>query len=156
MPDFKPKSVILCHGVLTEGALAKIKAKGDHLVLCEGRPTLRAATHNSRYFLSRKIKPIVITDNMAGYFFYKGLVKEVLLACQYVDKTGALCDMGALILAVLAKTHKVPLRLLDGEHKKHFLGNPTDLLTLKGLPVAPRDTHAYSPLVEWVPAKYLK
>ncbi len=156
MLDFKEKSIILVQGVLTPGALAKIKAKGSHVVICEGRPSLRAAEHNSRYFLAKKMKPIIICDNMAGYLFFKGFVKEVVIACQYADGTGILCDTGGLILAVLAKKHKVALRLLEAEHKKHFLGNPKDLLTLKGFPTASKETNAYVPLVEWVPAKYLK
>ncbi len=154
---FKEKTVILLQGVLTQGALTKVKPKGgSRVVICEGRPTLRAAEHNGRYFLDKKIKPVIICDNMAGFLFFKDYVKEVVLACQYADNTGALCDIGALILAVLAKKHKVLLRLLDGEHKKHFLGNPKDLLVLKGLPTASDKTYAYVPLVEWVPAKYLK
>ena len=156
MLDFKEKSIILIQGVLTDGALATIKANKNHLVICEGRPSLRAAEHNSRFFLSKKIKPIVICDNMAGFLFFKGYVKEVVLACQYADKTGALCDTGALILSVLAKKHKIPLRLLEGEHKKHFLGTPKDLLTIKGADIASANTHTYVPLVEWVPVKYLK
>ena len=157
MLDFKPKSIVLVQGVQSHGSLAKIKTKGGtHVVICEGRPTLRAGEHNSRYFLSKKVKPVIICDNMAGFLFFKGYVKEVVLACQYADKAGALCDTGALILAVLAKKHKIALRLSEGEHKKHFLGNPKDLLTLKGFPTAPKDTLAYAPSVEWVPAKYLK
>ena len=154
MITFK-KPVILIHGVLTNGALAKIKAK-DNIVISEGRPSLRAAEHNSRFFTEKRKQPIIICDNMAGYLFYKGLVKDVVLACQYADKTGALCDIGALILAVLAKKHKVNLRLLEAEHKKHFLGNPKDLLNIKGVAIAAVGTNAYAPLVEWVPGKYLK
>ena len=156
MLDFKEKSIILVQGVLSHGALAKIKYKGSRVVLCEGRPTLRAAEHNSRYFLDKKVTPIVICDNMAGFLFFKNYVREVVVACQYADSTGALCDTGALILAVLAKKHKVAMRLLDGEHKKHFLGNPKDLLTLKGIPTAPAKTQAYAPSVDWIPVKYLK
>lgn len=157
MLEFKDKSIVLLHGVFTQGALAKIKHKGGaRIVISEGRPTLRAGEHNSRYFLSKRLKPIIICDNMAGSLFYNGYVKEVVLACQYADNTGALCDMGGLILAVLAKKHKIAIRLLEGEHKKHFLGNPKDLLSLKGSPTAPASTHAYAPLVEWIPVKYLK
>ena len=157
MPDFKPNSIYLIHGVLTSGALAKIKTKGGvHVVISEGRPSLRAGEHNSRFFLSKKVKPFIICDNMAGFLFFKGFVKEVILACQYADKTGALCDTGALVLAVLAKKHKVGIRLLEAEHKKHFLGSPKDLLSLKGMATALAGTQAYAPLVEWVPVKYLK
>lgn len=157
MLDFKPNSVVLLQGVLSHGAMAKIKTKGGvHVVISEGRPNLRAAEHNSRYFLDKKVKPIIICDNMAGSMFFNGLVKEVVIACQYADKSGALCETGALILAVLARKHKVAIRLAEGEHKKHYLGNPKDLLTLKGIPTAPAKTKGFTPTVEWVPAKYLK
>ncbi|MBI3314703.1 MAG: hypothetical protein HYZ86_02000 [Candidatus Omnitrophica bacterium] len=155
MLDFKKNSICLIQGVLTNGSLAKIKAK-DGIVICEGRPSLRAGEHNSRFFLDKKRQPIIICDNMAGYLFYKNLVKEVVLACQYADKTGALCDTGALILAVLAKKHNIAVRLLEAEHKKHFLGTSKDLLGLKGMATAPSGTNTYVPLVEWVPKKYLK
>ncbi len=79
-----------------------------------------------------------------------------MLGCLHVDKTGALCDTGALILAVLAKKHKVAIRLVEAEHKKHFLGAPKELLAIKNIPTASSTTHAYVPLVEWVPVKYLK
>ncbi len=157
MLEFKDNSVVLLQGVLSHGALAKIKTKGGvHVVISEGRPTLRAGEHNSRYFLDKKVKPVIICDNMAGFLFFKGFVKEVVIACQYADSTGALCDTGALILVILAKKHKVAVRLLEGEHKKHYLGNPKDLLVLKGIPTAPAKTKAFTPTVEWVPAKYLK
>ncbi len=157
MLDFKTNSVVLLQGVLSHGAMAKIKTKGGvHVVISEGRPNLRAAEHNSRYFIAKKVKPIIICDNMAGSMFFNGLVKEVVIACQYSDKSGALCETGALILAVLARKHKVAIRLAEGEHKKHYLGNPKDLLTLKGIPTAPAKTKAFTPTVEWVPAKYLK
>ena len=93
---------------------------------------------------------------MAGFLFFKGLVKEVILACQYADKKGALCDMGGLILAVLAKKHKVPVKLLVADHRTRFLGDPKDILSFEGHGIAPKGAHGYVPLVEWVPVKYLK
>jgi methylthioribose-1-phosphate isomerase len=92
---------------------------------------------------------------MAGFLFFKGLVKQVFVACQYADKKGALCDMGALILAVLAKKHKVPIKLLVADHRTRFLGDPKAILSFEGQRTAPKGTHGYVPLVEWVPAKYL-
>ena len=88
--------------------------------------------------------------------FFKGWVKEVIIACQYADDTGALCDTGALILAVLAHKHKVPLKLLPAEQRTRFLGDPKSVLSFEGKRIAPKGTHSYVPLVEWVPAKYLR
>ena len=157
MLDFKENSITLLQGVLTPGSLAKIKYKGGaRIVISEGRPSLRAAEHNSRYFLDKKVTPIIICDNMAGFLFFKGFVKQVYLACQYADKGGALCDTGALICAVLAKRHKIPVKLLPGKIRTRFLGNPKDILSFEGSPMAPKGTYSYAPLVEWVPGKYLR
>ena len=157
MQDYKAKSIYLFHGILSAESLKKIKiAKNDHAFVCEGRPSLEAGRKTSGILLKQGITPTVISDNMAGFLFFKGLVKEVFIACQYADGTGALCDMGALILAVLAKKHKIPLKLLHADHRTRFIGDPEAILSFEGQCMAPKGTHGYVPLVEWVPAKYLK
>ncbi len=157
MQDYKLKSICLFHGILSAESLKKVKlAQDDHAFVCEGRPSLEAGRRTSGIFLKKGITPTVISDNMAGFLFFKGLVKHVFIACQYADKKGALCDMGALILAVLAKKHKIPVRLLAAERRHRFLGDPKDILSFEGQRIAPKGTHGYVPLVEWVPVKYFK
>jgi methylthioribose-1-phosphate isomerase len=157
MQDYKLKSICLFQGVLSAGSLKKVKlAKSNHAFVCEGRPSLEAGRKTSAILLKEGITPMVISDNMAGFLFFKGLVKEVIIACQYADKNGALCDTGALILAVLAKKHKVAIKLLVADHRTRFLGDPKSILSFEGQQMAPKGTHGYVPLVEWVPAKYLK
>ncbi len=157
MQDYNPKSIILIQGVFSPDVIKKIKpAKGTHVFVMEGRPSLEAGKVNSKALLSLKITPTVISDNMAGFLFFKGFVKEVVLACQYVDKTGALCDTGALIAAVLSKKHKVPVKLLQGKLKTRFLGDPKEILSFEGKLIALKGTKSYVPLVEWVPGKYLR
>ena len=157
MPDYKPKSIVLVQGTLGEAALKKFKpAKSTAVFTCEGRPSLEAGRANTKAFLRKGITPTVICDNMAGFLFFKNLVKEVHIACQYADKSGALCDTGALICAVLAKKHKVPVKLVEGKIRTRFLGDPKDILNFEGTTVAPKGSRGYVPLVEWVPVKYLK
>lgn len=157
MQDYKPKSISLFHGLLSDETLKKVKlSKNDHAFVCEGRPSLEAGRKVTAVLLKNGTIPTVISDNMAGFLFFKGLVKEVFIACQYADKKGALCDMGALILAVLAKKHKIPVKLLVAEHRSRFLGDPKAILSFEGKQIAPKGTHGYVPLVEWVPAKYLR
>ena len=156
MRDYKSKSIVLAHGVFSREALRKIKpAKALNVFVCEGRPSLEAGKSNVRALLSLGLTPTVICDNMAGFLFFKGFVKQVYLACQYADQGGALCDTGALIYAVLAKRHKIPVKLLPGKVKTRFLGDPKDVLSFEGSLMAPKGTCGYVPLVEWVPAKYL-
>ena len=154
MQDYKSSS--LFQGIFSAESLKKIKiAKKAQAFVCEGRPSLEAGRKTTSLLLRQGITPTVISDNMAGFLFFKGLVKEVVIACQYADKKGALCDTGALILAVLAKKHKVPLKLLVAEHRTRFLGDPKAILSFENQRIAPKDTHGYVPLVEWIPKKYL-
>ena len=157
MQDYKAKSIYLFQGLFSSESLKKAKLpKGADAFVCEGRPSLEAGRKTSSVLLKNGITPTMITDNMAGFLFFKGLVREVTIACQYADNTGALCDTGALILAVLAKKHKIPLKLLPAERRHRFLGDPKDILSFEGQQNAPKGSHGYVPLVEWVPAKYLK
>jgi len=157
MQDYKTKSIYLLQGIFSSKFLPKVKlAKGGHAFICEGRPTLEAGRKTAQVLLKRGITPTIISDNMAGFLFFKGWVKEVIIACQYADGTGALCDMGALILAVLAHKHKIPLKLLPAEHRARFLGDPKSVLSFEGKRITPAGTHSYVPLVEWVPVKYLR
>jgi methylthioribose-1-phosphate isomerase len=156
MQDYKARSIYLFQGVLNAGSLRQFKlVKGCHAFVCEGRPSLEAGRGTSGILLKKGITPTVISDNMAGFLFFKGLVKQVFMACQYADDTGALCDTGALILAVLARKHKVPIKLLVADHRIRFLGDPKDILNFEGQRTAPKGTFGYVPLVEWVPVKYL-
>jgi methylthioribose-1-phosphate isomerase len=157
MQDYKSQSIYLFQGLFSAESLKKVKLpKGGHVFVCEGRPSLEAGRKTLNFLSKKGMAPTVISDNMAGFLFFKGLVKEVTIACQYADEKGVLCDMGALILAVLAKKHKIPLKLLPAEHRHRFLGDPKSILSFEGKQVAPKGTHGYVPLVEWVPAKYLK
>ena len=157
MQDYKAKSIYLFQGVVKAESLKKVKlVKNAHAFVCEGRPSLEAGRKTSAILLKQGITPTMISDNMAGFLFFNGLVKQVNIACQYADETGALCDTGALILAVLAKTHHVPIKLLAAERKKRFLGDPKEILSFEGQRIAPKGTHGYVPLVEWVPAKYFR
>jgi methylthioribose-1-phosphate isomerase len=156
MQDYKVKSITLVQGLFSNEALQKMKfAKNSHIFVCEGRPTLEAGRKTTQALLKKGITPTIISDNMAGFLFFKGLVKEIVIACQLADETGALCDTGALILAVLARKHKISLKLLPGEPRSRFLGDPKLVLSFEGKRIAPKGTHGYVPLVEWVEAKYL-
>lgn len=152
--SIKKRSLILLHGNFTDEALNAFKKSEQYFVL-EGRPDLLASKNILKILGLRKIIPTMITDNMAGFLFYKDLVKEVRVSYQYDDETGALCDIGALILGVLAKTHKVPVHLLEGKLRRRFLAPQDALLTFNGKKTASANTRVYGPLVEWLPNEYI-
>jgi translation initiation factor 2B subunit (eIF-2B alpha/beta/delta family) len=151
------KSVYLLHGIFCEETIRNLKlTKTASVFVCEGRPALGPGKKVTQALLKIGITPTVICDNMAGFLFFNNMVKEVILAAQYADPNGALCDMGALILAVLAKKHKVPVRIMQAELKTRFLGDPKEILYFEKKLIAPKGTKGYVPLVEWVAGKYLE
>lgn len=154
MKPIKKRSIVLLHGNFDPAVLKSFK-KNETYVVLEGRPDLLSSKNILKAFSSRKIVPTMIADNMAGFFFYKDLVKEVRLAYQYDDETGALCDIGALILGVLAKNHTVPVNLFNGQMRRRFLAPQDDLLGFNGKRTAAAETHVYGPLVEWLPNEYI-
>lgn len=152
--SIKKRSIVLVHGIFTDAVLKGFK-KGEQYFVLEGRPDLLASKTTIKALAKKKIVPTVIADNMAGFLFYKNLVKEVRLAYQYDDESGVLCDIGALILGVLGRTHQVPVNLYQGQLRRRFLAPQEDLLKFNGKAVAAPETRVYAPLVEWLANEYI-
>ncbi|MCA9394627.1 MAG: hypothetical protein KC900_10515 [Candidatus Omnitrophica bacterium] len=150
------ESVTVLHGIFSPKTFDDIVRKSvrDVFVL-EGRPSLESAQFSCRELIKRKVKPTLIADNMAGFLFYKNLVKEVWISYQVADEDGALCQIGALILGVLGKRHSVPVRLFPSSQRLALLGKDKEILYFNGVKVAPRNVKGYVPLAEWVPRKYI-
>jgi methylthioribose-1-phosphate isomerase len=150
------RSITLVQGVFAVSFFDLLKKrKAGDVFVTEGRPSLEAARVSCRELLKRKITPTLIADNMAGFLFYRGWVREVWLSTQVVDRHGAICDIGALILSVLSRKHKVPVYLFPAGRKTRFIGNPKTLVYFQGVRIAPAGVKGYAPLVEWVPDKYI-
>ena len=151
----KERAVVV-QGVVSELLFDLLKAKKvKEVVVLEGRPSLEAARANCRALMKRKIKPVLIADNMAGFLFFKNRVKEVWLAYYRVDKKGALCDIGASILGVLAKQHQLPINLFPAAKKPKSVGKEKDLFSFNGERVAPSNIKGYVPLTERLAGKYI-
>lgn len=163
-------SVVLLHGVFEPSVFDAVKSgNGMELFVMEGRPSLESAASTCRELLRRKIKPTLIADSMAGFLFYRNLVKEVWLAClpvpaspaggrqagQTADEQGALCPIGSLIVGVLAKRHNVPVYVYPASKESRLMGRQKDIFYFKGIKVAPQNIKGYVPLVEWLPKKYI-
>jgi methylthioribose-1-phosphate isomerase len=156
MQAHNEKSVVLIQGLVDESLFDLLKNNaGETIFLLEGRPKLKAVKILSKQLNARKIIPTLIADNMAGFLFYKNLVKEVWLGAQSTEKDGALCNTGALILGVLAKRHGVPVYAYPMVGKNKAMANAKDIFSFNGVRVAPKGIKGYVPLNEWVPAKYI-
>ena len=149
-------SIILLQGIFKNSAFDRLgKKKREEIVVLEGRPSLEAAKSSCHQLLKRKIRPTLIADNMAGFLFYKRLVKEVWLSYQVADGKGALCQIGGLILGVLGKKHKIAVNLFPSGRKIDLIGHQNEIFHFNGVKVAPGNIRGYVPLAEWLPRKYI-
>ena len=149
-------SEILIHGVGNGAFINTLKERGvKEAFVMEGRPHLDGAKVLCKQLLKGKIVPTLISDNMAGFLFYKNFVKEVWIAYQSTETNGAFCDVGALLLGVLAKRHDIQLNIFPAVIRRQEKGKDKDLTFFDGQRVAAKGVKTYVPLVEWLPRKYI-
>ena len=154
--DKKMSKGVLIHGLFTSRFFDDlVKSQHQAIFVLEGRPVFQTSKHACRELNKRKITPTLISDNMAGFLFYKNLVKKVFLSYQAVDHRGALCPIGSLILAVLGKKHHVPVDLYPSKEKEKLMGRSQDICYLNGQKIVPENFKGYVPLTEWVSKKYI-
>lgn len=75
----------------------------------ETRPLLQGARLTAFELMEEHIPVTLITDNMAGYVMYKGLVDLVIVGADRITARGDVANkIGTYSLAVLAKEHNIP------------------------------------------------
>ena len=150
------KPAILLHGLPKKEYIDLLKKrKIKEAFVMEGRPKLIGAKVLCRELLKKRIKPVLITDNMAGFLFYKNFVQEIWGTYQSRHSTGALCAIGTLMLGVLGKRHNVSLNLVPSRRKSPVTGSQKDILEFASKRVAPYGIKGYVPLMEFVPQEYI-
>ncbi len=152
----KKNSIILLNGVFKDSFLEILKKRNIKKVfVLEGRPYLDGAKILCTRLLKHKIQPVLIADNMAGFLFYKDLVKEIWISYQETSKKNVLCKIGGLILSVMAKHHKVPVNVFPSGKRKKYIADPKEIFSFNGKRVAARNIDGFVPLLEDVPKKYI-
>jgi methylthioribose-1-phosphate isomerase len=153
----KKKSTVLIYGNFQESLFDRLqKKKRPHIVVMEGRPNLEAARQVSQQLLDRRMTPTIISDNMAGFLFSQGMIKEVWLAYHSSAQDGITGTIGSLILAILGKKHHVPVYCYPAARADRMMGQAKDIFYFAGQRIAPSGIGAYVPLLEWVPRKYVR
>ena len=149
-------NIVLLHGVFNISFIKELKKRDvKEVYLLEGRPSLKAAKEFSKSLLENKIIPVLIADNMAGFLFFRDLVKEVWISYQEENKEGSISPIGALILGVLAKQHGIPVYIFPSEEKLEKMGQENEIFEFNGVLVAPERIKGYVPLLESLPKKYI-
>jgi methylthioribose-1-phosphate isomerase len=83
--------------------------KRIEVIADETRPFLQGARLTAWEMKASGIPVTVITDNAAGYFMQHGKVDAVIVGADRIAANGDVANkIGTFMVAVLAKTHKVP------------------------------------------------
>ena len=161
METIKYKSInvpssIITHGLFEDRFFHALRdQRPEKVFVLEGRPSLESCRHACRHLLKLGIRPVIISDNMAGFLFFRKMVRQVWLAYQDRDGEDAVCLTGGLVLSVLAKRHHVPVFLSYASRKQEDFADEKEIFSFNGIRVAPKGIRGYVPLVETVPLKYV-
>ncbi len=151
-----PQAQILLHGTFEKTFLRLLKEQGvKEIFVMEARPSLDGAKKLCPQLLKNKITPVLIADNMAGFLFFKGYLKEVWISYQSETEDDLVCPAGSLILGVLAKKHGVPVKAFLSLKKAKAVADPKSILSFNGKRVAAKGAKGFVPLVENVSKKYI-
>ncbi len=77
--------------------------------VCETRPRLQGARLTAWECVQEGIPATLITDNMAGFCMYQGLIQAVVVGADRIARNGDIANkIGTYSLAILAQTHGIP------------------------------------------------
>lgn len=150
---------ILLYGFPQDSFLDDLAAQGKDIafLIPEGRPRLGGAQELAPQLISRGWPVRLITDNMMAYCLAKGMVQEAYIFSQQDTPEGAWCAVGALVLAIAAKAHGVPVKVLPAGKTLPEISEKENeaLFFLADKRIAPQGIKSYVPLKELVPWKYI-
>ena len=152
----KPRANILLHGIF-ENSFSKLlkERKAKEVFVLESRPNLVGAKKLCPQLLKNKITPVLIADNMAGFLFFKGYLREVWISYQDSTEENLICPIGSLVLGILAKKHGVAVKAFPMLKKEKAQGGEKSIFCFNGKQTAAKNIKGFVPLVENVDKKYI-
>jgi methylthioribose-1-phosphate isomerase len=141
------------------------KGKEVSVFATETRPKLQGARLTA-YELKRDGVPVtLITDSMAGYVMYKGLVDKVIVGADRITQDAVINKIGTYTNAVSAKEHGIPFYVaapkstFDLTHKSTDIiieeRNPDEVTRINSRRIAPEGVKALNPAFDVTPLKYV-
>ncbi|MCL4459103.1 MAG: S-methyl-5-thioribose-1-phosphate isomerase [Chloroflexi bacterium] len=143
------------------------QGKRIHIFVDETRPLLQGARLTAWELTQDGIPMTLITDNMAGYFMRKGQINLAIVGADRIAANGDFANkIGTYTVAVLAKEHGVPfytaaptstidLSLASGEGIPIEERSPDEVVSIRGVRIAPEGVRAANPAFDVTPARYL-
>jgi methylthioribose-1-phosphate isomerase len=156
MSTKKPSANILLHGAFENSFLKLLKErKVKEVFVLEARPNIVGAKKLCPQLIKNKITPVLIADNMAGFLFFKGYLKETWISYQDNTEESLACPIGSLILGILAKKHGVAVKAFPMSKKGKAQGSTKSIFCFNGKQIAAKGIKGFVPLVENVAKKYI-
>ena len=136
------------------------------LVCNETRPYLQGARLAAAAGVEIGVPTTVITDNMAGYCFQRGMFTKYITAADRIAMDGSAANkVGTYQYAVLAQRHGVPFYVLgyDGPDRETPTGgdipielrDPNEVLLFNGVRVAAEGAQGYYPAFDVTPPELI-
>ena len=151
-------TTLLLYGLPQKSFLEGLTSWGKEIffLIPEGRPHLWGARELAPQLSARGWPVRLITDNMMAYCLSRGMVAEAIIFSQEDTAEGAWCPTGALVLAIAAQAHAVPVKVQPAAKTLSSPAEPEEaLFHLAGQRTAPPGIKGYAPLAELVPWKYI-
>jgi methylthioribose-1-phosphate isomerase len=138
------------------------QGKHLHLYANETRPYLQGARLTTQQAHEIGIRVTLLTDNMAGFCFSRGMFTTYITAADRIALDGSIANkVGTYQYAVLAARHNVPFYVLgyDGPDPNTPTGadipieerDPSDVLRCGNIATAPPGVAAYYPAFDVTP-----
>mgnify|MGYP000452577247 CR=1 FL=1 len=146
---------------------AVFMGKRVHVYVDETRPVLQGARLTAWELLKEQIPATLITDAMAGYMMYRGLVDCVLVGADRIAANGDVANkIGTYTLAVLAREHGIPfyvvapistldLSIESGEAIPIEERPAREVTHIHGQPIAPEGISVANPAFDITPHRYV-
>jgi methylthioribose-1-phosphate isomerase len=143
------------------------EGKRLHVFVDETRPILQGARLTAWEMEKEKIPATLITDNMAGFFLYKGEIDRVIVGADRIAANGDTANkIGTYSVAVLARENNVPfyvaaplstvdLSIRNGVEITIEERNAEEVLYFQGGRIAPAEIKARNPAFDITPHRYV-
>lgn len=137
--------------------------KEIHVYVPETRPLLQGSRLTAWELEQAGLPYTIVTDNMAGYLFSRGLVDLVIVGADRIVANGDVANkIGTYILAVLARYHRCPFyvaaplstydySLGEGGEITVEMRDPEEVRTFRGLPTSGQDAPVLNPSFDVTP-----
>lgn len=105
-------NAVLIWGPVSEQGLSYLKKEAKLAVVAENRPYLTGLLHNAPLLKKEGIGFVYCNDSALGLLFYKKKISEAIIFCKEEKNKGVKGFSGSLYAALLAKLHKVAVKVL--------------------------------------------